>query len=142
MSFHFQLVSASGVKYDGEAYEVLVPTKDGVVAVFEGHMPLLSAGEPGVLSVRKKAGDSDQELQDFAVYGGVLQADGANARFVTEDVTAAGEVSEQESRDALERAKKLVESAGSREALHEARAVIHQHEVRLNLARLKRRHHN
>ena len=138
---HFQLISATGVKFDDEAYEVLVPTKDGVVAVFEDHMPLISAGVPGVLSVRKKAEDSDQELEDFAVYGGVLQADGKTARFVTEDVTAADEVSEQESREALERAQKLVSAAGTREDLREAQSVMPHHEVRLNLARLKRRHH-
>ena len=138
---HFQLISATGVKFDDEAYEVLVPTKDGVVAVFEDHMPLISAGVPGVLSVRKKAEDSDQELEDFAVYGGVLQADGKTARFVTEDVTAADEISEQESREALERAQKLVSAAGTREDLREAQSVMHHHEVRLNLARLKRRHH-
>ena len=141
MSLHFQLISATGVKFDDEAYEVLVPTKDGVVAVFEDHMPLISAGVPGVLSVRKKAEDSDQELEDFAVYGGVLQADGKTARFVTEDVTAADEISEQESREALERAQKLVSAAGTREDLREAQSVMHHHEVRLNLARLKRRHH-
>lgn len=142
MSLHFQLVSASGVKYDDEAYEVLVPTKDGQIAVFGGHMPLLSAGTPGVLSVRKKAGDSDQDMERFAVYGGILQADGKSARFVTEDITAADEVSEQEARDALERAQKLVEGAGSREALHEAKTVLHQHTANLHLAQLKRRRHH
>jgi F-type H+-transporting ATPase subunit epsilon len=142
MSLQFQLVSATGVKYDGEAYEVIIPTKDGTVAVFEGHMPLLSSGIPGVLSVRKKAGDSDQDMENFAVYGGVLQAEGSNVRFVSEDVAAEDEISEKEAEAALERAKKLVESAGSREALREAQNAMHHHEVRLNLARLKKRHHH
>ncbi|MBI4033686.1 ATP synthase F1 subunit epsilon [Candidatus Saccharibacteria bacterium] len=138
---HFQLISATGVKYDEDAYEVLLPTKDGRIAVFEDHMPLLSAGSPGVLSIRKKAGDADGEMENFAVYGGVLEVDGKTARFVTEDVTAADEVSEQEAREALDKAQKLVESAGSREALHEAQTVLHQHTVKLHLAQLKRRHH-
>lgn len=141
MGLHFQLISADGVKFDDEAYEVLVPTKDGQVAIFEDHMPILSAGVPGVLSIRKKAGDSDEQLEDFAVYGGILQSEGKNARFVTEDITAADEVSEQEAREALERAKKLVASAGTREALREARAVLQSTEARLNLAGIKRRRH-
>lgn len=141
MSLNFQLVSATDVKYDGECYEVIVPTKDGEIAVFEGHMPLLAAGAPGVLSVRKKAGDSDSDMEDFAVDGGVLQVEGQSARFVTEDVTAAGEVSEQEAREAMQRAQQLVENASSREALHEAKAVLHQSSVKLHLAQLKRRHH-
>ncbi|HEX5395258.1 MAG TPA: ATP synthase F1 subunit epsilon [Candidatus Saccharimonadales bacterium] len=142
MSIHFQLISATGVKYDGEAYEVLVPTKDGQIAVLEDHMPLISAGMPGVLSIRKKPGDSDNQMEAFAVYGGVLQAGGKSAVFVTEDVTAADEISEQEARLAMEKAQKLIDTADSRQALHEARTV-HQHSaVNLHLAQIKRRHHS
>lgn len=142
MPLHFQLVSASGVKFDDETYEVLVPTKDGVVAVLEGHMPMLSAGMPGVLSVRKKASDSSNSMEHFAVYGGVLQVDGMAARFVTDDVTTTDEVSEQEAKESMERARRLVESAGTHEALHEAQTVQHHSSVRLHLAQLKRRHHS
>jgi ATP synthase F1 epsilon subunit len=141
MSLHFQLISATGVKFDDEAYEVLVPTKDGQIAVFEDHVPLLSAGVAGVLSIRKKAGDSVDQMQNFAVNGGVLQVDGKTARFVTEDITTEEEVSEQEAREAMERAQQLVEGAGSRQALHEAKTVLHHHTAKLHLAQLKRRHH-
>lgn len=142
MSLHFQLISATGVKFDDEAYEVLIPTKDGEIAVLQDHMPMLSAGTAGVLSIRKKAGDSTDNMERFAVYGGVLQVDGKSARFVTDDVTAEEEVSEQEAKDALERAQKLVESADTRQALQEAQTVLHHHTVRLHLAQLKRRHHH
>ena len=138
---HFQLVSATDVKYDADVYEVLVPTKDGQISVFESHMPLLAAGAPGVLSVRKQPNDADSSMEDFAVYGGVLEVDGKTARFVTDDVTAADEVSEQAAREAMERAQELVDSAGTHEALHEAKAVLHQSTVKLHLAQLRRRHH-
>ncbi len=141
MSLHFQLVSAGGVKYDDEAYEVVIPTKDGTVAVFENHMPLLSSGVAGVLRVRKKAGDTDQQMHNFAVFGGILQAEGKNVRFVSDDVSAEEEISEKEAEAALERAKKLVAGAGSREALREAQTAMRSSEVKLNLARLKKRRH-
>lgn len=136
---NFQLVSSTGPKYDGEAYEILVPTKNGEIAVLEDHMPLIAAGKPGVLSVRKKP--SDKELEHFAVYGGVLEVDGKTARFISEDVTTTDEVSEQEASESLARAKKLVQTAGTRQALQEAKNVVAHHETRLHLARLKRRHH-
>lgn len=138
---NFQLISATGIKYDGPAYEALVPTQGGTIAVYKDHMPLISAGAPGILSVRKQAKDSDRELEHFAVYGGVLQTDGKNTRFVTDDVTTTDEVSEQEAQQALERARELVAGAEGRTALHEARNVLRQREVRLNLAQLKTRHH-
>lgn len=138
---HFQLISAGGIEFDEEVYEVLVPTKDGSIAILKDHMPLLSAGAPGVLSIRKKASDPDRDMQHFAVYGGVIQVDGKDARFVTDDVTTPDEVSEEEASEALERAKELVAGAETRTALHEARNVQQHHEVRLHLAQLKSRHH-
>ena len=139
---NFQLISATGIKFDGDAYQVLVPTQGGTIALFADHMPLISAGAPGVLSIRKKASDRDDDMQHFAVYGGVVQVDGKTARFITDDVTEPHEVSEAESQKALERAEELVSSAGNRDELHEARRVQVHHEVRLHLAQLRRRHHN
>jgi len=141
MSLNFQLISAGGVKFDEEAYEVLVPTRDGVIAIFEDHMPIISAGAPGVLSIRKKAGDRDNELEHFAVFGGIIQVDGKSARFVTDDVTVAEEVSEKEAQEALERAQELVKNASSRQALDEAKQVLRHQTVKLHLAQLKKRHH-
>lgn len=139
---NFQLIGASGLKYDGEAYEVIVPTQDGTIAVFAGHMPLISAAAPGVLSIRKKSSDTNSEMENFAVYGGVLQTEGNSARFVTDEITEAEEVSEAESQKALDRARELVAGATGRTELHEAQRVQAHHEVRLHLAQLKRRHHS
>lgn len=138
---HFQLISAGGLKYDNEAYEVLVPTQGGTIALFKDHMPLISAGAPGVLSIRKKSTDKDDDMQNFAVYGGVVQIDGQTARFVADDVTSPEEVNEADAKKALERAQELVAGATTRTALHEAQNVAHHHEVRLHLAQLKSRHH-
>ncbi len=138
---NFQLISATGIKFDEPAYEVIVPTKDGAIALYEDHMPLISSGAPGVLSIRKKQSDKDADMEHFAVYGGIMQIDGKNARFVTDDVTTSDEVSESEAKAALERAKSLVSGAESRVALHEARSIIMHHEARLHLAQIKSRHH-
>src|SRR5438132_145952 len=108
---HFQLVSSSGIKFDEEAYEILVPTKAGTIAVFEDHMPILSAGSPGVISVRKKPADRDSEMEQFAINGGVVEVDGKNIRFLSDDVTAPDEISEQEAEAALKRAQELLAGA-------------------------------
>ncbi|MDB5186181.1 MAG: atpC, partial [Candidatus Saccharibacteria bacterium] len=42
-----ELVSLTGVKYSDDAYEVVIPTADGEIAVFPGHMPLVSLAVPG-----------------------------------------------------------------------------------------------
>jgi F-type H+-transporting ATPase subunit epsilon len=139
---HFRLVSAQGVKYDDEAYEVLVPTKAGTIAVFENHMPLISAAAGGVVSVRAKPSDRDAEMENFAVSGGVMQVDGKELVFLSDDITASDEVNEKEAEAALARAEDLIKNASSQTQLHEAHRLLHHSRAQLNVARLKRRHHN
>ncbi|MBI2588758.1 ATP synthase F1 subunit epsilon [Candidatus Saccharibacteria bacterium] len=138
---HFQLVSTSGTKYDDEVYEVLVPTRAGVVGIFEDHMPLISAAQPGVLSVRKKTNDPDSAMEHFAINGGVVEVDGKTVRFIADDITTSDEVSEQEANIALKRAEELVKNADSQVALHEAHRLLHHSSAKLHLAQLKKRHH-
>ncbi|MEX1995246.1 MAG: ATP synthase F1 subunit epsilon [Candidatus Saccharimonadales bacterium] len=137
----FQLISADGLRFDEDVYEVLVPTKSGVIAIFRDHMPLLSAAAPGVLSIRRKVGDSERSMEHFAVFGGVIEIDGTSARLVTDDVTTPEEVSEQEATEALKRAEQMVETAGSQAAIEEAKHLLQRSAVRLEIAKLKRHHH-
>ncbi|MBX4188473.1 ATP synthase F1 subunit epsilon [Candidatus Saccharibacteria bacterium] len=139
---HFQLVSAQGVKFDGEAYEVLVPTGAGIVAVFEDHMPVISAAKGGVVSVRVKQGDRDDEMKHFAVNGGIMQVHAKEMRFISDDITNSEDVNEREAESALARAEELVKGAGTQKELAEAQRVLHHSQARLNVARIKRRHHS
>jgi ATP synthase F1 epsilon subunit len=137
----FQLVASTGTKFNGEAYEVLVPTRAGTVGIFEDHMPMISAAQPGVLSVRKKQNDPDSALEHFAVSGGVLATKGQEVRFMADDVTASEEASETEAQAALKRAEQLVASAPDQVALQDAQRQLAAGAAKLRVAQLKRRHH-
>lgn len=139
---HFQLVTTTATKYDDDAYEVIVPTQDGTIAVLENHMPLISAAHPGVISVRKKPSDKDSDMEIFAINGGVMEVDGKTLRFIADDITAPEDVSEKEAEQALAKAEQLVENASNRRELSEAHRAISHSRAQLNVARLKRRHHN
>jgi ATP synthase F1 epsilon subunit len=137
----FELVSTTGTKFDDEAYEVLVPTQGGTIAVFEDHMPLVSAGQPGVISIRRKQSDKDDDMQNFAVNGGVMEVDGKTLRFIADDISSPEDISEKEAEAALARAEELVSNAGTQTALAEAHRMLSHSQARLNVARMKRRHH-
>lgn len=138
---HFQLVSTTGTKYDDEAYEILIPAQGGTIAVFEDHMPLISSADPGVISVRKRSTDKDDDMKNFAVNGGVMEVDGKNLRFISDDISDAEEISEKAAEAALARAEELVAKAGSQQALAEAHRMLSHSRARLNVAQLKRRRH-
>jgi len=139
---HFQLASAKGNKFNGEAYEILVPTKAGTIGIFEDHMPLISAAQPGVLSVRKKASDADSDMEHFAINGGMVEVSGKSVSFVTEEVTTPDDINEREAEAALARAEALVKGADNQSELHEAHRLLQHSSAQLQIARLKRRHHS
>lgn len=137
----FQLISADGLRFDEDVYEVLIPTKAGTIAIFQDHMPILSAASPGVLGIRKKPGDLERSMEHFAIFGGVIEVDGKRARLVTDDVTTPEEVSEHEAAEALSRAEAMVKNAQSQAAIEEAKHLLQRSAVRLEIAKLKRHHH-
>jgi ATP synthase F1 epsilon subunit len=137
----FQLVSTKGTKFNGDAYEVLVPTKDGTIALFEDHMPLISAASAGVINVRKEASDSDEQMEAFAVSGGVVQIDGKIVRFLSDEVTATNDVSESEAEAAHKYAEQLMANANTQVALNNAKQHLLHTQAKLHVARLKKHKH-
>jgi ATP synthase F1 epsilon subunit len=139
---HFELVSTAGTKFEDDVYEVLVPAQGGTIAVFQDHMPLISAAQPGVLSIRKKQSDRDDAMQEFAVNGGIMEVDGKNLRFIADEISAPEDISEKEAEAALARAEELIANAGSQVELAAAHRMLSHSSAQLNLSRSKRRHHN
>src|SRR5574337_287783 len=105
----FQLVTLLGTKVDKDVYEVILPTKDGEIAVFPGHEPVVSLAVPGAIAVRYNKGDS--ALDYFAISGGVVEIDQHNLRVLVDEADNGDDIVESESKLALERALKMRENA-------------------------------
>lgn len=138
---HLQLVTISGTKFDGDAYEVLLPTLDGQIGVMPDHMPLVSVAKTGVISVRKNPHDPDREMEHFATYGGVIEFRQNNLRVIVDEADAADSINEAEAQRAFDAAKKMHAEAKDQVSLERAQALVDRHSVRLQVATLKRRHH-
>lgn len=133
-----ELVSLSGIKYSGDAYEVVIPTADGEIAVYPDHMPLISIAVPGVLTIRKSKGDT--QVENYATLGGVVEVSGDTLRILVDDVEHADELYEEEVKRAYEHAQKLKSEAKNAVDLEKAQALVDRHAVRLKVAELKRHH--
>ncbi|HSX32735.1 MAG TPA: ATP synthase F1 subunit epsilon [Candidatus Saccharimonadales bacterium] len=136
-----QLVSLTGIKYDDEAYEVVIPTAEGAIAVYDGHMPLVSLAVPGLLSVRKQKSDSDSARQEFASAGGVVEIDSTTVRILVDEAEKAEDIVAAEAQAAFERAQKMKAEATSQVEIERAQALMDRHAARLHIADLRRRHH-
>lgn len=137
---HFQLVALTGTKYDGEVYEITVPTLDGEIGVLEKHMPLITVLKPGVIAVRENEKDADSARLYFAASGGVVEISNNALRVLVDEADSSEEISEAEAQAAIDRAKKLLSEAKDEVSLEHAQQLVDRHTVRLQVANLKKRH--
>ncbi len=138
---HFRLVSQSGVKFDNDAYEIILPTLDGQIGVLKDHMPLVSVVSNGVIKIRVNPRDSDQKMELFATNGGVIEVSNNQLNVLVDEADHADSINEAEAQAAYEKALKLKEEAEDEISLENAQKLIDRHAVRLQVANLRRRHH-
>ena len=138
--FHFQLVALSGLKFDGDVTEVILPTLDGEIGVEAHHMPLVSVATTGIIAVRREPKDHDRQRDYFAVSGGVIEVSNNTLRILVDEADHADTINEAEAQAAIDRAKQMKAEAGDQVSLEHAQALMDRHTVRLQVANLKRRH--
>jgi F-type H+-transporting ATPase subunit epsilon len=71
-TFHFDLVSPEKLLFTGEVDQVDVPGAEGDFGVLAQHAPLVTALRPGIITVRRQAG----ELR-VVVHGGFAEVNSA-----------------------------------------------------------------
>jgi len=136
---HLQLVTLSGVKFDQDVYEVILPTLEGQIGVLTDHMPLISAATAGIISIRKNQKDPDTAMEHFATFGGVIEVADNLLRVLVDEADHGDNINEKEAQDALERAEKMRSEAKDEKSLEHARELIDRSAVRLQVAKLHHR---
>lgn len=139
----FELVTLKGVALREQVYEVLLPTPQGQIAVFDNHAPLVSTTAHGIVFVRKQANHPDDMLDSYAVNaGGVIDIGDNTVRVLVDEADHSSEIDEKAAEEAYEKAKKLAADARDQQSLDEALSAIDREAVRLKLAGLRRHRRN
>jgi F-type H+-transporting ATPase subunit epsilon len=135
----FKLVTLSGIKSSNDVHEVLLPTPQGQIAVFEHHSPLVSLASTGVIKVRQKAGDPDDFMDIYATNGGVIEIANNTVKVLVDEADAPEEINQQEAEKAHQEAKNLLKDAKDQMSLDHAQTMLDRTSVRLKVAELKNR---
>lgn len=138
---NFELITLAGIKLNEPVYEVVLPTADGEIAVFPDHEALVSVAIPGVISVRRDKHHSDEQMDFYAISGGIIEIGGNRVRVLVDEAEHGDDIVEAESKAALERATQMRESATNQVELEKAHQLVDRHAVRLKVADLRRRQH-
>lgn len=135
----FKLYSLNGLKFDDDVAEITLPTLSGNIGVLKDHMPLVSVATNGVVSIRRRSTDRDEDRESFAISGGAIQVENNVVKLLVDEADHADEINDQEVKEAMARAQKLKEDAKDQLSLDRAQAMIDRQAVRLQVASLKRR---
>jgi F-type H+-transporting ATPase subunit epsilon len=134
-----ELVTLTGTKLKESVHEVLLPTPQGQIAVFEDHAPLVSTASTGVISVRKKSNHPDDMMEHYAIDSGVIEITNNTVRVLVDEADKDTEVSAKEAEEALKHAKQLRSNAKDQVSLDKAQSLVDRQSSRLKIAELRRR---
>jgi F-type H+-transporting ATPase subunit epsilon len=135
---HFELVTLSGVKHREKVHEVMLPTLDGQIAVFEHHAPLVSVAVPGEIIIRRAANHPDDMLEHFAISGGVIEITDNKIRVLVDEADHAKEIDEKQAQKAYEHAQELLKEAKDKVSLDRAQSLLDRQAVRIKVATTRR----
>lgn len=139
-NLRLKIVTLTGTKYDAEAYEVTLPTLEGLVGFMPDHMPLISAANSGVITVRRKRGDPDREREFYATNGGVVEVADNQLTVLVDEADHAADIDRAEAEAAHQRALEEKAQAKDQVELNKAHALVDRHAVRLKVSDLHHRH--
>jgi F-type H+-transporting ATPase subunit epsilon len=135
----FEIVTPEGFSFHADVYEIILPTTQGFIGILPHHIPLISLATPGVIALRKRQGDRDEEREYIACAGGFVEIDGRRVRLLSDSAERAEDVDELKAKEALEAAQHAKETAKDQVTLADALSAVEHATARLKIAEIKRR---
>lgn len=135
----FQLISLTGPKFDDQVHEVRLPTASGRIGVLTGHMPLVSVATRGIVAVRRQPKDRDDDMEFFAVSGGVIEVANNHLSLLVDEADYEEDINLAEAQKAYDLAQKMKVEAKDQVSLNQAQSLLDRQAVRLQVANLRRK---
>jgi len=129
------IVTAERVVYTADDVEVVVaPGIEGELGILPHHAPLITALQPGILTVKKRGEDVD-----MAVSGGFLEVRPDRVIVLADTAERAEEIDQTRAEEARRRAEERLHQREATVDLAQAEAALRRSLVRLRVAERRRR---
>ena len=106
--FHLSIVTPEKVFFEAEIKTLTVPGTEGYLGILSNHAPLITAMIPGKIEFR----DQDDNVFILAVSGGFIEISNNRATILADAAEAADDIDIERAREAFEREKRRLVSAG------------------------------
>jgi len=107
------IVTPLGKIFEGEIKEATFPGTEGEFGVLEGHSPLVTNLQPGVISIKK----SDDKKEIIAVNWGYVEVTPDHVNVLADGAVPIAGPDESSIAEAIEKAKQLLKDATDSDAL-------------------------
>ena len=130
MTYHLQIVTPDGQRYDGQAVRMIVPTIDGQVGILARHINFVTALGMGPAKLVTEDGE-----RHAACIGGMLAVTDGEVKVVATTFEWADEIDVERAKASLARAEKMLADPGCDEQTKQyANARMKRAQVRLGIA--------
>ena len=130
MTYHLQIVTPDGQRYDGQAVRMIVPTIHGQVGILARHINYVTALGMGPAKLVTEDGE-----RHAACIGGMLAVTDGEVKVVATTVEWADEIDVERAKASKERAEKMLADPGCDEQTKQyANARLKRAQVRLGIA--------
>ena len=130
MTYHLQIVTPDGQRFDGQAERLLVPTIHGQMGILARHINYVTALGMGPAKVVTEEGE-----RYAACIGGMLAVTNGDVKVVATSFEWAEEIDVARAQASLARAEKmLADPNGDAQTKQQAQARLKRAQVRLNVA--------
>jgi F-type H+-transporting ATPase subunit epsilon len=102
-TFKIHIVSLDKTVYDGEAYEVILPSAEGEMAVLANHMPLIAPLLPGEIVIKKDP--KGEQTENLVIGGGFLEVLNNRANLLVHSAEKVTEIDEERALEAKKKAE-------------------------------------
>ena len=109
--FKLSIVTPEKVQFEGSIKSLTVPGTDGYIGILANHAPLITSLRPGKIEFR----DAEDTVQVLAVSGGFVEVSANMATILGDAVEWADDIDIERAREAYEREKNRLISAGKEE---------------------------
>jgi F-type H+-transporting ATPase subunit epsilon len=128
-TFQLQLVTPEHILVDEQVTTVEIPGKGGYFGVLAGHAPLLSALDPGILTIEN--GGPDRE---FFIDGGFVEVFDNHVRVLADHAQRKQDVEAGHSAERLQEGNEALRKAQTPHEVEVAMTTVKKAQARLDLA--------
>ena len=129
MSLNVRVITPDKVFWEGTTEELILPSSTGQLGILQGHIPLLTALDIGVMRVR-----INKEWQPIILLGGFAEVDKNNVTILVNGAETISEIDITEAQDNLEQATKLLAEATTNKEKIEATQNLRKAKAKIQAA--------